>query len=300
MLKNRNKCAIAGFGSDYHKIREFLVNNKFRQYTYGSWDFMTTHTHMDLSGLDKIAVWEENGEIVGLVTYDCFDDESWSNFCVKDGYGYVKREMLEYAKGALMQSGDYYPMILDTDTEFHDIASDMGFFAWEDGKEHSCILPIRKGLLGYSLPDGFRVSSLSENYDIEKFHKLFMESFDELDCEPHKNISLKDYEREFKNHPYANLDIKIIVIAPNGDFAAYCGMWYDKNVDFAQVEPVGTSSKYRKLGLGRAAVLEGVKRCGELGATVAQVDTNLQFYHSIGFRPYITTTAWGLKGAENE
>jgi predicted N-acetyltransferase YhbS len=37
------------------------------------------------------------------------------------------------------------------------------------------------------------------------------------------------------------------------------------------------------MGLGKAAVWEGIKRSGELGATVAYVETGLPFYISIGF-----------------
>jgi predicted N-acetyltransferase YhbS len=46
------------------------------------------------------------------------------------------------------------------------------------------------------------------------------------------------------------------------------------------------------MGLGRAAVLEGIRRCGELGATVAYVMTDKPFYLSLGFRKQFTTYCW--------
>ena len=39
------------------------------------------------------------------------------------------------------------------------------------------------------------------------------------------------------------------------------------------------------MGLGRAAVLEGIRRVGEVGATVAYVGTEMPFYLSFGFVP---------------
>jgi hypothetical protein len=46
------------------------------------------------------------------------------------------------------------------------------------------------------------------------------------------------------------------------------------------------------MGLGRAAVLEGIRRCGGLGATVAFVGTGKVFYTSIGFRKGFDCDAW--------
>jgi GNAT superfamily N-acetyltransferase len=293
-IKFRNNCSISNFGKDFHKIRDFLLQTDSRSYSYGRWDFMTTHAHMDLSGIGNIAVWENNDEIVALATFDCFDGESSSCFHVKEGYGFLKKEMLAYVKDFFRKYENYTISIENTDTEFHDVACSMGFVPMENGVEQQLIFPIRPELLHYSLPEGFRVSSLAEMYDFEKYKSMFLKTFDELNSSIFENFSQDDYELELKS-PYANLDLKIVVVAPNGDYAAYCGMWYDKKSTFAQVEPVGTNADYRNLGLGKAAVLEGIKRCGILGAKSALVDTDLQFYYNIGFRPYATSTGWSIK-----
>jgi len=89
------------------------------------------------------------------------------------------------------------------------------------------------------------------------------------------------------------------VLAPDGNFASYCGMWQDGASQNALVEPVATDPAYRKMGLGRAAVLEAVRRCGLLGAKRAYVDSSQQFYYNIGFRPCITSTFWERKTVPN-
>ena len=99
------------------------------------------------------------------------------------------------------------------------------------------------------------------------------------------------WERTFVR-PNVDLSIKIAVIAPNGDFVSYCGMWYDALCQSAVVEPVATDPGYRRLGLGRAAVLKGVRRCAALGAKRAFVGSSQQFYYAIGFSPFATSTAW--------
>jgi predicted N-acetyltransferase YhbS len=48
--------------------------------------------------------------------------------------------------------------------------------------------------------------------------------------------------------------------------------------------PVATDPQYRRMGLGRAAVLEGVRRCAALGARRAYVGSDQAFYQALGFR----------------
>lgn len=48
----------------------------------------------------------------------------------------------------------------------------------------------------------------------------------------------------------------------------------------------------RRMGLGRAEVLEGVRRCGVRGATVAYVGSATSFYRSLGFRQIYRCSTW--------
>lgn len=67
---------------------------------------------------------------------------------------------------------------------------------------------------------------------------------------------------------------------------------YIQNSEYAYVEPVFTLPEYRKMGLGKATVLEGVKRCGKRGAKYAIDLSTQQFYYSIGFYPIQNETWW--------
>ncbi len=82
---------------------------------------------------------------------------------------------------------------------------------------------------------------------------------------------------------------------PDGDFASYCGMWYDPEAGYAVIEPVATDPAYRKMGLGKAAVLEGIRRTKDMGAKIVYVGSSQQFYYSIGMRPISTATIWRKK-----
>jgi predicted N-acetyltransferase YhbS len=92
--------------------------------------------------------------------------------------------------------------------------------------------------------------------------------------------------------PKARRELKIAVKAPDGNFVAFCGMFHEPNGKFGYVEPVATDPDYRRMGLGQAAVLEGIRRCAELGAEVAYVGSNQPFYLSLGFEVLYTTECW--------
>ena len=92
--------------------------------------------------------------------------------------------------------------------------------------------------------------------------------------------------------PHFRKDLNIVVEAPAGHFVAYSGTWYEETNRYAYVEPVATDPDYRRRGLGKAAVLEGIRRCAELGATVAYVGSDLPFYMAIGFEKVYTDPCW--------
>lgn len=69
-------------------------------------------------------------------------------------------------------------------------------------------------------------------------------------------------------------------------------MWYEPVNKIAYVEPVATDPDFRRMGLGKAAVWEGIRRCGVLGATVAYVGSDQEFYKAIGFTKRFDSNCW--------
>lgn len=283
------------FGEDYHKLRAFLIRLDSHNYHFGRWDWMITHSYLDQSGLSKIGLWEENGEMVAVATYDCSLGKAY--LLIDQPHRYLGEEMLLYAKDSLAKDGMLRVLILDGDTMLQEVAARHGFIPTQ-GKECDAIYPISLDEISYSLPDGFSITSMKDTFDLYQYGQVLWKGFNhEANGEGpfvFKEEELPEWEIGFKR-PNVNLDLKIAVVAPNGDFVSYCGMWQDDASDSVLVEPVATDPAYRKLGLGRAAVLEAIRRCGELGAKRAFVGSSQQFYYSIGFRPYATSTWWEQK-----
>lgn len=159
------------------------------------------------------------------------------------------------------------------------------------------LFPILERSLDYQLPDGFKIASMADNYDAFKYGEVLFKGFDHEEGDRIFTASEEEilqYNGEF-NAPNVNKELKIIALDSEGEYAAYCGMWYDVSCEYGIVEPLVTIPKYRKMGLGRAVVYEGIKRCKELGAKSVFVGSSQQFYYSIGFVPYGNGTYWAKK-----
>ncbi len=141
------------------------------------------------------------------------------------------------------------------------------------------------------LPEGFRMTSLAEDPDWAKVHRALWRGFNHEGEPPMTEAELEDRRKMFDT-PKARRDLKIAVEAPDGNFVSFCGMFYEPTNRYAYVEPVATDPDYRRMGLGKAAVLEGIRRCGALGATVAYVGSDQKFYLSLGFEVIYTSQCW--------
>ncbi len=69
-------------------------------------------------------------------------------------------------------------------------------------------------------------------------------------------------------------------------------MWVVPENKVAYVEPVATDPDYRRMGLGRAAVLESLRRAAEFGAEVAWVGSGQEFYKAMGFETMFKFDVW--------
>jgi ribosomal protein S18 acetylase RimI-like enzyme len=256
---------------------------------------MTTHGWLDQSAVGKIGIWEDEEKIVGVVTFDCQLGEA---FCLTfQEYKNLKEEMLCYAKENLSKEGKFAIVISDSDTEFQNIAAKLGFVATPQ-KENDAIFYLDQTAMEYELPEGFRITTMKKNYDLYQYGRVLWKGFNhELNGEGEFNPSEEDRKKgEIEMiRPNVDLNLKVAVVAPDGNFVSYCGMWYDKQAGYAVIEPVATDPDYRKRGLGKAAVLEGIRQVGEQGAKIALVGSSQQFYYSIGLRPFATATLWKEK-----
>ena len=293
----RNYTSEPLFTEDYSKVRNFLIRinrNKLitPDYTWGRWEWMTTHGGLDRAALSKIGLWEDNGEIVGLAGFDLGLGECF--FSIDENYEHkrLKAEMLAYAAKNLAKDGEFCAVIGDNDREFQRIAQMQGFRPTQK-RGFVAAIDIDERL-NYKLPNGFGIVSMADSWDYFKYHENMWKGFNH-EGEPPQNDKEINGRKQMLSSPMIIPELVLSVTSPDGRYVAHCGMWYRPGDDYAYVEPVATQPEFRMMGLGKAAVLEAVIRSGKLGAKQALVSSSQQFYYNIGFYPIFTETWWEAK-----
>ena len=292
-IKLCNYINQAGFTEDFLKVHEFLIRINQKNITtpnflWGRWEWMFSLPYLNKSVLDKIGIWKDQDKIVALATFETDLDEAY--FCVDPEYHFLKNDILSYVQHTF--NSGHKVLIDDNDHDFQRIAIAHGYRLTQS-KQCTARIDIDESI-SYELPHGFSVVSLAERFDLSQCDKVLWRGFNHEGEPPRTEERKIDVKNQFAG-PHVNLEHKIAVVAPNGEFVSYCGMWYERGTDYALVEPVATDPKYRMRGLGKAAVLEAVIRCGKHGAKRAYVGSSQQFYYNIGFYPVSTETFWCRK-----
>jgi GNAT superfamily N-acetyltransferase len=284
--------------NDFKPVGDFLAenyqpDNRDGNFFQPAWEYMHFHPWLDEQSLDKIGIWEDSGKIAGVVHYESILGEAF--FEIHPRYTHLKLEMLEYAETHLYgktPEGQRYlkAFVNDFDKDFEALVKSRGF-----KKEYSFARPMTQLKLtpafrpDISLPDGFCLKSLAENNDLARLDRVIWRGFNHGD-KPHMN----DYagRKKQQSAPNYRKDLNIIIVAPDCNFAAYAGTWFEPTNKFSYIEPVCTDPDYRRRGFGKAAVLEGIRRCGELGARAAYVGSVQPFYQAMGFKKLFTCNCW--------
>lgn len=130
------------------------------------------------------------------------------------------------------------------------------------------------------IPDGFTLRTVSGIHEAEARAAV------------HRAVFRKPadkYHSFMTTAPDYRLDLDVVVVAPDGQFAAFAQGWVDVENGIGLFEPVGTHPDFRKLGLCRAVIYEGLRRMHAAGATEAHVypyenhDAS-QVYRKLGFQ----------------
>jgi len=149
--------------------------------------------------------------------------------------------------------------------------------------------PVSQPVPDVPLAEGYTVRPLG---DIEEMPARSFVSWKAF----HPDESNDQYEgwewyHNIQRAPLYRRDLDIVAVAPNGEFASFCTIWFDDVTRTAAFEPVGTAPAHQKRGLGKAVMYEGLRRLKRLGATLAYVGSYTPgahaLYASVGFTEYV-------------
>lgn len=148
------------------------------------------------------------------------------------------------------------------------------------------------------VPPGFTIRPFQPGPDDNRWIELGNLAFHEH--WNHHDATSEDLEHELAA-PHFRPDLYQLAIAPDGTFAAYCQceIMQEQNARLKRAEGfvlgLGTHPSFRKLGLGRALLLNGLHRLKAacLNTALISVDAEnasgaLRLYESVGFQTFET------------
>lgn len=120
-----------------------------------------------------------------------------------------------------------------------------------------------------ALPQGFTIRSLADETEAEARAALQRDAFFPLSSKTYEEGTLR--QLAVMQMPKYNLQLDLMVIAPDGTPAAGCICWVDPVNQVGLFEPVGTRPQFRRRGLATALMFEGLRRLREQGMQAALV-----------------------------
>lgn len=140
------------------------------------------------------------------------------------------------------------------------------------------------------LPEGFTIRPLAGEREAEAYAAMHRAAFDTTNM-------TADWRQTTLRDPRYVPDLDLVAVGPEGNLAAFCVGWITPPLAslagqrLAQVEPLGVLPEHQRKGLGRALLLEVLRRAKALGAHRIEVDAESYneasrgTYEALGFQP---------------
>lgn len=243
-----------------------------------------------------VQLWETNdGELVGYVLPEGTGD---AHVQIHPDYRYMEGEMIAWAVEHLAAPGDDGRRAVEFHVQEYDahrqrLLTEQGFEKMDYG---GMIRHMRLGKGTFPQP------VVSEGYTLRTTHPE-----DLADCQQIADLlnaafgrnfhNAREYQNFTRHAPSFHCNLDLVMVAPDGVFAAYVGVPYDVTNRRGVYEPVCTHPDHQRRGLARALMLEGLHRLRAMGAVDAIVDTGDMIpanalYSALGFTEAYKGYAW--------
>ena len=268
-----------------NEIRAFLRanadNESCAHFHWGRFAWMMAHPDLDTDKLSKIALFRaENGTLVGVALFDTAFENRWFMIhSIADEK--LFREMIEYAAQI---DGDAVTLKVNRkDFALCGLLRNLGF-----ASHHAeSVLEINlSNITVPSLPCGFCFNEPNGVISELQWRTVLHRGFGGVGVPKVPTDDIRIAEKQLMSPEYN----KTFVICGE-EYTAFCGVWYGGGRT-AYIEPVATVPECRRMGLGRAVVLEGMRRVREKGAERAIVISDSEFYYKIGMTLLSEVLTW--------
>lgn len=248
---------------------------------------------------ELVHVWEEAGEIIGFTYSFVFDCGFFAFVAPRYRGSAVELDLLRSAIDLTqqqMRATDQDPQgvitdVYDCDQTRIDLLGQLGFAhyrTWDWITERDLHIAIPAA----TLPAGFTIRGATPA-DADGLAAIRNNSFG-------GNWTGGTYARQVMSSPGYEPERELMVLAPDGQIAAFTVIRFDPLNKTGLFEPVGTHSEFRRLGLARAMMFHALRMMQRQGlerAIVEHTADNLparELYRSLGFTKKYETLGFQL------
>ena len=245
---------------------------------------------------EKVRIWEdEAGRIAGVTCLEHPDltHPGFGEFFVLRHPEHVGllEEMVAVAEELYVDPGRnrVYVWTFEADADLNAVLEARRFARKEDSSATLLEFPLEE-IPEPKLPEGYVLRSMADENDVEKRREIFGRSFNHED--PKDWPSAFAY-RELQRAPDYELENDLVIVAPDGAYAACCIVWHDAANRIGFLEPLGTHPDHRRKGLAEQILREGMRRLRAKGATRMPMGGGFEpFYRAFGFEERAVERAW--------
>jgi mycothiol synthase len=155
-------------------------------------------------------------------------------------------------------------------------------FTLDDWTIRHLMQPLDAPVPESNIPTGFQIRPLAGMAETEAYVRLHRAAFKS------ENMTL-DWRQRTLHHPRYRPDLDLVAVNEAGELVAFCIGWLSEaqGARRAQIEPLGVLPEYQRCGLGRALLMENLRRMQQAGAKYAYVDA--ESYNPASQHLYLTS-----------
>jgi mycothiol synthase len=292
---------------DYWRVRNFLrevfrFNDPFelswQVYRFDYWRWHAQENIEQLNLEQVVSVWESReGRMAAVLTPEG-KGEAYMHIHPEVRKRELEGEMLEVAEERLAIPNSEERQRLrvfahENDLHRQELLSNQGYskLEWaEFQRRRPMSLPIHEARMA----EGYTIRPLGDVEELPARSLLSWYAFHP--DEPDENYEGWEWYLNVQRAPLYRRDLDLVAVAPDGELASFCTVWFDDVSRTGAFEPVGTSPAHHRRGLGKAVMNEGLHRLKRLGANMAYVGSYSPgahaLYESVGFKEYILNEPW--------
>ncbi|HEX5692184.1 MAG TPA: GNAT family N-acetyltransferase, partial [Roseiflexaceae bacterium] len=181
--------------------------------------------------------------------------------------------------------------IREDQAEWHTLLQSLGFEI--DRYSYTMTRSLAEPIAAPHVPEGFVIREVAGTHEAQQWVEMFNQSFVD---HPGSSVWKVEQALHFMEEPGYRQDLNTVAVAADGTFAGFCWatIYAEQNArsghQVGEIDVLGTRRGFRNLGLGRALLIEGMRRLKAAGMETARLGViadnptgALKLYESAGF-----------------